>query len=143
MASGEFAGKNAKALVIGISTLATVIVGSVVLAQISEGRAARLGGPRSRPEHRCRRAGRDAPPKQDSVPHFATEKERREAALKELDAHFRSGRAPLSPEATLLRGGLLLTSIALTRPPPATRSCWTASWTRVCIPGARRARVRP
>jgi tetratricopeptide (TPR) repeat protein len=110
MSAGEFAGSHAKALVIGISTLATVVVGSVVMTQVSEGRASRASTALDRVQ---RVAAAElivggAAPKQDGVPHFATDKERLEAALKELDAHFSSGRGPLSGEAWLLRGSLLL-----------------------------------
>ncbi len=110
MTAGEFAGSHAKALVIGISTLATVVVGSIVMTQVSEARASRSSTALERVQRIAAAevtvAG--AAPKQDGVPHFATDKERLEAALKELDGHFSSGRGPLSGEAMLLRGSLLL-----------------------------------
>lgn len=110
MATSEFASKNAKALVIGVSTLATVVVGSVVMTQVSESRSARASVALDRVQRIA--AGElvasGAAPKQDGVPHFATDKERMEGALKELDAQFSSGRTPLYPEASLLRGSLLL-----------------------------------
>jgi tetratricopeptide (TPR) repeat protein len=107
---GEFASAHAKALVIGISTLATVVVGSVVMTEISEGRASRASVALDRVQRiaAAELTAGGAAPKQDGVPHFATDKERLEGALKELDAHFSSGRGPLSGEALLLRGGLLL-----------------------------------
>jgi tetratricopeptide (TPR) repeat protein len=110
MSAGEFASKNAKALVIGISTLATVVVGSVVITQISETRGARASAALDRVQRiaSAELVVGGAAPKQDGVPHFATEKERMEAALKELDAQFPSGRSPLYPEASLVRGSLLL-----------------------------------
>ena len=109
MATGEFAGSHAKALVIGISTLATVVVGSIVMTQVSEGRASRASTALDRVQRiaAAELVVGGAAPKQDGVPHFATDKERLEGALKELDAHF-SGRGPLSGEAMLLRGSLLL-----------------------------------
>jgi tetratricopeptide (TPR) repeat protein len=108
--AGEFANRNAKALVIGISTLATVIVGSIVITQISESRAAKASAALDRVQRTVAAevVAPGATPKQDGLPHFATDKERVEAALKELDGHFSSGRGPLAAEAVLLRGSLLL-----------------------------------
>ena len=107
---GRFAAANAKILVIGTSALATVIAGSVVMSTIAEGRAEKASAALDRVQ---KIAGAElltpgAPQKSESIPHFATEKERLDGALKELDAHFGSGRAPLGPEAGLVRGGLLL-----------------------------------
>ena len=110
IASGEFAGSHAKALVIGISTLATVVVGSIVMTQVSEARSSRASAALERVQRIAAAevtvAG--AAPKQDGAPHFASDKERLEASLKEIDAHFSSGRGPLSGEALLLRGSVLL-----------------------------------
>jgi tetratricopeptide (TPR) repeat protein len=110
---GRFAATNAKVLVIGTSALATVIAGSVVMSYVSEGRAEKASVALDRVE---KIASADlvtpgATPKvekSDSLPHYATEKERLEGALKELDAQFGSGHGPLAPEAGLMRGGLLL-----------------------------------
>jgi tetratricopeptide (TPR) repeat protein len=106
----EFANAHTRALVIGITTLATVIVGSIVLAQVSEGRAARASAAL---DHAQRVAGAElttpnSPPKEDGIPHFATVRERNEAALKEIDAYFTGSSVPLYLEALLVRGGLLL-----------------------------------
>jgi tetratricopeptide (TPR) repeat protein len=107
---GQFAARNAKALVFGSSALATVAVGMVAMSYISEGRAARS----SEALDRVRRiAGAELvpagnPPKTDNIPRFATEKERQEGALAALEGHFKSGRAPLNDEAQLVRGSLLL-----------------------------------
>jgi tetratricopeptide (TPR) repeat protein len=106
----DFANRNTRALVIGITTLATVIVGSVVLSQISEGRRARASAAL---DHAQRLASAElttpnSPPKEDGVPHFATAKERNEAALKEIDGYFKSSSTPLYLEAMLVRGSLLL-----------------------------------
>ena len=108
---GRFAAANAKVLVIGTSALATVVAGSVVLSTISEGKAERASAALDRVQNIARAellVPGAPPPSTDPIPRFATEKERLEGALKELDAHFGSGRAPLGAEAGLLRGGLLL-----------------------------------
>jgi tetratricopeptide (TPR) repeat protein len=109
---GRFAAANAKVLVIGTSALATVIAGSVVMSYVSEARAEKSSMALDRVQ---KIASADLitpaapkPDKADSIPHFATEKERLEGALKELDGHFASGHAALGPEAALVRGGLLL-----------------------------------
>jgi tetratricopeptide (TPR) repeat protein len=107
---GRFAAENAKVLVIGLSALATVIAGSVVMSFVSESRAERATSAleRVRQIATAELAQPGAPPKTDSIPRFATEKERLEGALKELDGHFGSGRGALAPEAALTRAGLLL-----------------------------------
>jgi len=107
---GRFAAANAKILVIGASALATVIAGSVVMSTIAEGKAEKASAALDRVQKiaSAELLTPGAPPKTESVPHFATEKERLEGALKELDGHFGSGHAPLGPEAGLVRGGLLL-----------------------------------
>jgi len=109
MKVGRFAGENAKALVIGISALATVVVGLVVLSWVNEGRAGRASAALGQVEKiaGAELATPGAPPKTDSVPRFATEKERLEGALTALDGHF-SKRTPLADEAALVRGSLLL-----------------------------------
>jgi len=108
---GRFAAANAKVLVIGTSALATVVAGSVVLSTIAEGKAERASAALDRVQSIARAEllvpGAPAP-KSDPIPRFATEKERLEGALKELDAHFGAGHAPLGAEAGLVRGGLLL-----------------------------------
>jgi tetratricopeptide (TPR) repeat protein len=95
--------------VVGISALATVIVGLVVLSWVNEGRAARASAALGKAETiaGAELATPGAPPKSDSIPRFATEKERLEGALTALDGHF-SKRTPLADEAALVRGSLLL-----------------------------------
>jgi tetratricopeptide (TPR) repeat protein len=106
---GRFAAENAKVLVISISALATVAVGLVVTAWISEGRAARASAALDRVNRiaAAELATPGSPPKNDSIPRYATDKERAEGALAALDGHFK-GRGPLAPEAALVRGSLLL-----------------------------------
>jgi tetratricopeptide (TPR) repeat protein len=118
MAVGDFARRNRKALVIGMSALATVIVGSVVMAQVSDRRAVKASAALARIERIASTdlAPAGAPPKPDAkpetkpddLPRFATEKERLEAALKELDGYFTSKLIPLHSEAMLVRAGILL-----------------------------------
>jgi tetratricopeptide (TPR) repeat protein len=107
---GRFASTNRKVLVIGVSALATIVVGGIASSMIREQRAGKSSAAIERAQ---RIAGAEltsslALPKSDSTPRFGTEKERAEGALKELDGQFGSGRAPLSDEANLLRGSLLL-----------------------------------
>jgi len=107
---GRLAAENAKVIVISISALATVAVGLVVTSMIAEGRAARASAALDRVQQigAAELATPGAPPKSDSIPHFATDKERTEATLAALDGHFKSSRGPLAPEAELVRGSLLL-----------------------------------
>jgi tetratricopeptide (TPR) repeat protein len=107
---GQFAAANAKALVVGLSALATVVVGLVVTGLISETRAghATVALDRVQKIASAELSTPGAPPKADSIPRFATDKERLEGALAGLDAHFKSGHGALGPEAALMRGSLLL-----------------------------------
>jgi tetratricopeptide (TPR) repeat protein len=108
---GRFATANRKVLLIGLSALATIVVGIFTTSLIREQRAGKSSVVLERAERIASAelaSGAAATAKNDSIPRFATEKERVEAALKELDGQFASGRAPLSDEANLLRGSLLL-----------------------------------
>jgi tetratricopeptide (TPR) repeat protein len=109
---GRFAAQNAKVLVISISALATLAVGLAVTAWISEGRAARASAALDRVDRiaAAELATPGSTPKSgaDSIPRFATDKERAEGALAALDGHFKSNRGPLAPEAALVRGSLFL-----------------------------------
>jgi tetratricopeptide (TPR) repeat protein len=106
----QFAAKNAKVLVVSVSALATLSVGMVVMSYIAEGRAAGASAALEQ-VHRiegAELAPAGSPMKTDSIPRFPTDKERTEGALAALDAHFKSSRTPLSDEASLVRGSLLL-----------------------------------
>jgi tetratricopeptide (TPR) repeat protein len=106
----RFASSHTRALIVSATALATVVAGSVVITQLSERRAIAASDALDRVEQ-IETADLIAPgstPKDDGLPHFATEKERLEAALKELDGAFGSGHGPLSAEAMLARGNLLL-----------------------------------
>ena len=105
----RFAATRKRALVIGLTAAATVIVGSIAISAISEARAQRAGAALDRVN---RIAAGDlttpgAPPKDDGIPHFATDKERLQGALAALDSAF-GGSTPLRAEAMLVRAGLLL-----------------------------------
>jgi tetratricopeptide (TPR) repeat protein len=106
----DFAGRQRRALVIGATAAITVIVGSIAMTQITESRAVRA----SEALDKVRKIATadlllpGTPPKNDGVTHYATEKERLEAALASLDAYFTSPRGPLAAEAQLVRAGLLL-----------------------------------
>jgi tetratricopeptide (TPR) repeat protein len=107
---GGFASSHARALVVGATALATVVAGSVVMTQLAERRAIAASEALDRVE-KIETADLIAPgttPKDDGLPHFGTEKERLEAALKELDGAFGSAHGALTAEALLARGNLLL-----------------------------------
>ena len=107
---GRFAAQNAKVLVISISAIATLAVGSVVLTYVNEGRAARASMALDRVQRiaGAELTGSGTALKNDPIPRFATEKERSEAALTALDGHFKPNRGPLAPEAALVRASLQL-----------------------------------
>jgi tetratricopeptide (TPR) repeat protein len=122
----RFASERRRALIVGATMLATVIAGSVIFSGVSEQRAARAtaalvriekiaaadlrpdGAPAANPD--------GTPVADDGIPRFKTEKERDESALKELDGFLAGSAGPLSNEARLERGPLLL---ALGRAPEA------------------------
>ncbi|HSS38378.1 MAG TPA: hypothetical protein VLT58_06380 [Polyangia bacterium] len=107
---GSWASAHKRALVISATALATVIVGSVVLSQVSQRRASSAAEALDRVERiaaaEIAQPGATAP--DDGLPHLATVAEQEQAALKELDGKFASGRGALWPEAALVRGRLLL-----------------------------------
>jgi tetratricopeptide (TPR) repeat protein len=106
----RFASSHTRALIIGATALATVIAGSIVITQLGERHAIAASDALDRVE-KIETADLIVPgatPKDDGLPHFATEKERLEAALRELDGSFGSGHKPLNDEAMLARGNLLL-----------------------------------
>ena len=109
-AVSRFSSSHTRALIVSLTALATVIAGSVVITQLSERRAIAASEALDRVEQ-IETADLIIPgatPKDDGLPHFATETERLTAALKELDAGFGSGHGPLVAEARLERGSILL-----------------------------------
>lgn len=105
----NFANTHTRALVIGATALVTVIAGSIVMTQVTDRRAVQA----SEALEKTRKIATadllvpGTPAKDDGVAHFATEKERLEAALAALDGYFNSPRVPLAAEAQLVRAGLL------------------------------------
>ena len=111
--AGKFVSERKKPTLIGVGVLAGVITATVIYGQISERAAARSSAALERVEKIASAellpADGTAPPKEDSVPHFKTDKERLEAALKEVDAFISAEpHSPLHREAELQKAGLLL-----------------------------------
>ncbi len=106
----EWVSTNMRALVVGVTALGTVIVGAVVLSQVSQHRASNAAEALDRVQKiaaaEVLAPGVTAP--DDGLPHLATVRDQLNAALKELDAQFSPGRGPLAAEAGLVRGRLLL-----------------------------------
>jgi tetratricopeptide (TPR) repeat protein len=106
---GAWASANTRALVVGVTALATVIVGAVVLSQVSQHRASTAAEGLDRVQKIAAAdlllPGATAP--DDGLPHLGSVREQLEAALKELDSRF-AGHGPLAAEAGLVRGRLLL-----------------------------------
>lgn len=114
----RFANERRSALLIGSTMLATVVIGSIIFASLSERRAKAATETLTRIEHLATSELRPegtpttnpdgTPLPDDGVPHFKTEKERAEAALNELDAFLAGPRNALTSEARLERAALLL-----------------------------------
>ncbi len=114
----RFANERRSTLLIGTTMLATVIIGAIVFSTLSDRRAKAATQALTRIEHIATADLRPegtpttnpdgSPLPDDGIPHFKTDKERSEAALKELDAFLAGGAGPLSSEARLERGALLL-----------------------------------
>jgi len=114
----RFASERRRALLVGTTMLVTVVIGSIIFSSISErhaqtasealARIERLATGELRPEGTppAKPDGTALP--DDGVPHFKTDKERAEAALKELDAFVAGSGNPLRMEGRLERGPLLL-----------------------------------
>ena len=114
----RFASERRRALLVGTTMLVTVIVGSIIFANVSEhhaktasdtlARIERLATGELRPEGTPATNPDGTPLTDDGIPHFKTDKERSEAALKELDAFVATSGNPLRAEGRLQRGPLLL-----------------------------------
>lgn len=109
-AAASWASAHQRALVVSVTALVTVVVGSVVLSQVSQRRASHAAEALDRGEKIAAAEpavpGATAP--DDGVPHLGSARDQDEAALKQLDEKFGSGRGPLAAEAGLVRARLLL-----------------------------------
>jgi tetratricopeptide (TPR) repeat protein len=114
----RFAAERRRALLVGTTMLVTVIIGSIIFSNVSERRAKtasdalarieRIATGELRPEGTPTTNPDGTPLSDDGIPHFKTDKERSEAALKELDAFVATSGNPLRTEGRLQRGPLLL-----------------------------------
>ena len=94
--------------------LVTVVIGSIIFSKVSEGPPRRpptrsrassaYRGSARRPEGTPTTNPDGTPLPDDGIPHFKTDKERAEAALKELDAFVATSGNPLRMEGRLQRG---------------------------------------
>jgi tetratricopeptide (TPR) repeat protein len=109
-----YAAARKRAFIIGATALVTVIVGSIVSSEMTERKAAHATEALDRVQKIASAellTGDSTPPpaEGDTTPRFKTDKERLEAALKELDgSHAADSSSPLHAEAQLVRAGLLL-----------------------------------
>jgi tetratricopeptide (TPR) repeat protein len=134
-AAGTWASEHSRALVISFTALVTVVVGSIVLSQVSQRRSSHAAEALDHVERTAAAepATAGTTPPDDGVPHLGTARDQLQAALKELDEKFGSGHGPLAAEAGLVRGRLLLD---LGRAPEA------ASTFQTLIDGKLDARLR-
>jgi tetratricopeptide (TPR) repeat protein len=110
-AAARFAQERKRALSIGATALVTVLIGSVIVSQVSERKATTATDELLKVEKiaTAELIPESGAAPSDGVPHFKTDKERAEAALKELDGFLAGApRNPLRQEAVLERGPLLL-----------------------------------
>ena len=117
--AAKFASERRRALIAGGTMLVTVVAGSLIFSAVQESRgkqatsallhAERVAAGPLRPEGVPATNPDGTPVVDDGIPHFKTEKERSEAALKEVDAFLAGKHGDLAPEARLERGRLLLT----------------------------------
>ncbi len=110
---GDWASQRRRGLLIAAGAAAAVIALAVILVNITGGRDELASKAFSRIQKiaiaELIPAAGDAPKIEDDLPHFKTDRERREAALKETDAFLADhGGSPLKEEATLLKAGFLL-----------------------------------
>ncbi len=116
--ASRIATDHRRALLIGSTMALTVIVGVVIFSNVSERRAktasdalarvGRIATGELRPEGTPATNPDGTPLADDGLPHFKTDKERAEAALKELDAFIATSGNPLRLQGRLQRGPLLL-----------------------------------
>jgi tetratricopeptide (TPR) repeat protein len=125
----QFAKEQRRALLAASTMLVTVAVGLVIFSNVHERRAVtasdalarigRIATAELRPEGAPATNPDGTPLADDGLPHFKTDKERAEAALKELDDFIGRPGNPLRAEGKLQRGPLLL---SLGRAPEAVQT---------------------
>jgi tetratricopeptide (TPR) repeat protein len=110
--AGKYISERRKPLLIAVGALAGVVTATIIYGQIRERAAMRSSAAL---EHVSKIATADLLPadgtsaKEDGLPHFKTDKERLEAALKEVDGFLSAEpHSPLRREAQLQKAGLLL-----------------------------------
>jgi len=110
--AGKYISERRKPLLIAVGALAGVVTATIIYGQIQERAAMRSSAAL---EHVSKVATADllpadgTPAKEDGLPHFKTDKERLEAALKEVDGFLSAEpHSPLRREAQLQKAGLLL-----------------------------------
>jgi tetratricopeptide (TPR) repeat protein len=102
---------NKRQIIVAGTAMVTLIVGSVVFSEVAERNAVRATQALERVQkiNTADLVPAGGTAKDDGLPHFATEKERVQAALKELDAFLAAEpHSRLRPQAQLQRGELLL-----------------------------------
>jgi tetratricopeptide (TPR) repeat protein len=116
--ASRFASEQRRALIAAGTALVTVVVGFIVFSNVAERRATqatetlvrieKLAAADLRPDGAPATNADGTPVTDDDVPRFKTDKERAEAALKELDTFLAESGNPLKDEGRLERGPLLL-----------------------------------
>jgi tetratricopeptide (TPR) repeat protein len=110
--AGKFLSERRKPVLIGIGGLAGVVTATLIWGEVREHSAIRASQALAHVEKVATAdlAGADdTAAKDDAVTHYKTDKERLEAALKELDGFLAAEpRSPLRREAELQKAGLLL-----------------------------------
>jgi tetratricopeptide (TPR) repeat protein len=110
--AGKFVSERRKPVLIGIGVLAGVVTATVIYGEIHERAAIRSSQALAHVERVATAdliAADGTAPKDDAVPHFKTDKERLEGALKDLDGFLAADpHNPLHREAELQKAGLLL-----------------------------------
>jgi len=110
--AGKYISERRKPLLIAVGALAGVVTATVIYGQIRERAALRSSEALERVSKIATAEllpAEGSPAKEDNLPHFKTDKERLEAALKEVDGFLASEpHSPLHREAQLQKAGLLL-----------------------------------
>jgi tetratricopeptide (TPR) repeat protein len=110
--AGKFLNERRKPVLIGIGGLAGVVTATVIYGELHERSAMRASQALAHVEKVATAdliAADGTAPKEDGLPHFKTDKERIEGALKDVETFMTADpRSPLRREAELQKAGLLL-----------------------------------